>query len=119
MDQRSQHEIKLTVILGDDKMPEKIMWESESGNSNPQSSEAKAFLLSLFEADSKDTLKIDLWTKDFQVREMDRFMFQTLRALVDTYSRATGNKELSADMMAFANYFGEKTGIIEMQKKTD
>ena len=30
-------------------------------------------LLSLFDKDDLDTLKIDLWTKDMQVMEMDRF----------------------------------------------
>ena len=74
--------------------------------------EIKAFLLSMFDADTKDTLKIDLWTKDFQVMEMDRFFYQTFRAMCDTYQKATQNNELANAMRDFTNYFGEKTGII-------
>ena len=47
-----------------------------------------------------------------QVIEMDRFFFQTLRAMSDTYFKATQNKELAADMQRFVQYFGEKTEII-------
>ena len=74
--------------------------------------DSKALLLSFFDRQSKDTLKIDLWTVDMQVAEMDRFFFQTLRSLADTYFRATQNKELAADMQRFVQYFGEKTEII-------
>ena len=70
---------------------------------------AKAMLLSFLDRDSRDTLKIDLWTKDMEVAEMDRMMFYTLRALADTYYKASNNRELAEQMQQFAHYFGEKT----------
>ena len=51
-----------------------------------------------------------------QVVEMDRFIFQTLRSLSDTYYRATQNKALANEMQRFVDYFGERTEIIP--KKT-
>ena len=48
-----------------------------------------------------------------QVIEMDRFVFQTLRGLADTYFKATQNAELATSMRQFVHYFGEKTGIIK------
>ena len=66
-------------------------------------------LLSFLDRDSRDTLKIDLWTKDMEVAEMDRMMFYTLRALADTYYKASNNRELAEQMQQFAHYFGEKT----------
>ena len=72
----------------------------------------KAMLLSFFDEDTRDTLKIDLWTKEMQVVEMDRFFYQNLRAMADTYFRATKNQELANHMQQFANYFGEKTEVI-------
>ena len=65
-----------------------------------------------FDNDTKDTMKIDLWTTKMQVNEMDRFFFQTLRAMADTYFKATQNREMAVDMQRFAQYFGEKTEII-------
>ena len=69
-------------------------------------------LLSLFDRDHLDTLKIDLWTKDMQVSEMDRFFYQTFRAMCDTYYRATQNGNMANDMQRFTQYFGEKTEVI-------
>jgi hypothetical protein len=61
-------------------------------------------------------MKIDLWTTEMQVIEMDRFFFQTLRAMADTYFKATQNAELATAMQQFVQYFGEKTQIIPPQK---
>lgn len=104
--------INLEICLNKEKLPEKISWHSSDQPKDTAVQECKAILLSLFDKDTKDTLKIDLWTTEMQVVEMDRFMFQTLRALADTYFRATGNKQLSGDMQLFVDYFGKQTGII-------
>ncbi len=69
-----------------------------------------------FSARHKETLKIDLWTKDMQVLEMDRFFYQTLRGLADTYFRATQNKQVAEDMQRFVQYFGEQTGAVPKDK---
>jgi len=46
------------------------------------------------------------------VMEMDRFVYQMVRSLADTYYRATNNADLANEMQRFAQYFGEKTEII-------
>ena len=101
--------ITIDVTLNNNNLPEKIVWKSEKDNTER---ECKAFLLSLFEKQTLDTLKIDLWTNEMLVMEMDRFFFQTLRALADTYHKATHNTELANDMQRFVQYFGEKIGVI-------
>ncbi|MEO0040949.1 MAG: hypothetical protein RL329_397 [Bacteroidota bacterium] len=105
-------EIKIKVGLNEEKMPVQMTWSSSDNAQGAHPQECKAMLLALFDKDSKDTLKIDLWTKDMQVSEMDRFFFQTLKGLADTYYRATQNKELASVMQQFAGYFGEQTEII-------
>lgn len=107
MDQR-KNKIVLEVSLDEQDIPSVIHWMAEDGPEAGNSQEARAFLLSLYDATSGDTLKIDLWTKDMQVHEMNRMMYFTLRSLADTYLRATGNKELSTDLRRFTDYFAEK-----------
>lgn len=102
-------EIKITVSLDDKNMPEKITWDATD---NPKPKVCKAMLLSLFDDENRDTLKIDLWTKEMQMVEMDRFMYQNLKALADTYFRATKNNELATQMRQFAQFFGEETKSI-------
>ncbi|MEM7105860.1 MAG: gliding motility protein GldC [Bacteroidota bacterium] len=104
--------INLRVGLDEKNVPVIIFWSSDDDPKNRKESECKAFLLSMFDKEHKDTLKIDLWTTELQVVEMDRLMFQTLRTLVDTYFKATGNQPLANEMQKFVHYFGQQTEII-------
>ena len=105
-------DIKISVGLDKDNVPVSIDWNADD-NPAAAAKSSKAFLLSIFDKESKDTLKIDLWTNEMQVVEMDRFFYQSLRAMADTYYKATQNRELAVDMQKFVQYFGEKTEIIE------
>lgn len=109
--------IEIEIGLNEDKHPETIHWRSNDNPNGQDFTECKAISLSLFDKDYKDTLKIDLWTTEMQVVEMDRFMFQTLRSLADTYFRATNNQQLANDMQLFVDYFGKQTGIIVEDNK--
>lgn len=112
---KKKSDIKITVGLNEENVPVKMEWQAQDDPTKDNPKECKAMLLSLFDKESLDTMKIDLWTTEMQVIEMDRFFFQTLRALSDTYFKATQNKELASDMQRFVQYFGEKTEIIPKQ----
>ncbi|MEP7266107.1 MAG: gliding motility protein GldC [Saprospiraceae bacterium] len=103
-----QNQIILEVSLDDQKIPTKITWQADDGPEKGSKQEVKAFLLSLFDGNQGDTLKIDLWTKDFQVAEMNQMIHITIKSLADTYLRATGNKNLATDMRRFSDYFAEQ-----------
>ena len=102
-------EISVRVRLDDDRMPADM---ELGGTDFPEPQVVKAMLLSVFDLERRETLKIDLWTKDMQVVEMDRFMFQTLRGLADTYRNATNNTALANAMQQFVDYFGRQTEIL-------
>lgn len=104
--------IHIEVGLNSQQTPVRMTWTAEDtpGGSAPQ--EMKAVLMSFFEKETLETMKIDLWTNELLTMEMDKFMYYTLRALSDTYLRATNNKELAEDMQRFSQYFGEQTEIL-------
>ena len=102
--------INIKVGLDEAKTPVHIELESTDGGE--KKTECKGMLISLFDKEHRDTLKIDLWTNEMQVVEMDRFMYQTLRGLADTYFKATNNTPLGNDFMRFVQYFGEKTEVL-------
>lgn len=104
--------IEIEIGLNENKRPETIKWKSTDNPNGAEYTEAKAMLFSIFDKEYKDTLKIDLWTTEMQVVEMDRFFFQSLRAMADTYLLATQNIQLANDMQLFVDYFGKQTGII-------
>jgi len=106
-------DIVITVGTDENNVPCEIVWKAKDNPSGPKNAECKAFILSLFEKDTQETLRIDLWTKEMQVAEMDRFIFATLKGISDTYYKATNNANLANDMQKFVQYFGEKTEILK------
>ena len=53
-------QIRFTVSLDENQVPERIDWEAEDGGVK---SECKAALISLWDAKENNTLRIDLWTQ--------------------------------------------------------
>jgi gliding motility-associated protein GldC len=116
MEVKVKKKIGITVGLDENNLPVQMWWEA-SENPNGIQPEVKAMFLSMFDKETKDTLKLDLWTKDFQTNEMDRFVYHTIRSLADSYFKATGNKELANQMQHFAEYFGEKVEILAKEEQ--
>ena len=54
--------IEFIVELDENKIPENISWTAEDGGIEGESS--KAIMLSVWDHKKKDTLRMDLWTKD-------------------------------------------------------
>lgn len=104
-------DITLRVGLNAQQVPVKIEWGASDRNEGVLE-ECKAMAVALFDKEHRDTLRIDLWTQEMQVLEMDRFVYQILRSLSQTYLRATQNKDLAEDIAKFAHYFGQQTEIV-------
>jgi gliding motility-associated protein GldC len=99
-------EISLKVTLDENRVPEGLTWSAEDGGIENQ--EAKAMLLSVWDHANKESLKIDLWTKDMPLDEMKVFFHQTLVAMSDTFMKATQDEKMTATMRDFCDYFAEK-----------
>ncbi|MCB0375190.1 MAG: gliding motility protein GldC [Sinomicrobium sp.] len=98
--------ITLNVTLDENRIPEALTWSAEDGGVSNE--EAKAVLLSVWDGKNKETLRIDLWTKDMPVEEMKLFFYQSLTAMSDTFNRATQDEKMTAAMKDFCAYFAEK-----------
>lgn len=103
---KKKSDIKISVSLDENNIPEKLLWTAKDGGVD--TAEAKAMLLSIWDHKQKETLRIDLWTKDMPVDEMKQFFHQTLVAMADTFERATTDEKMSATMRDFCDYFAEK-----------
>ncbi|MBT8273013.1 MAG: gliding motility protein GldC, partial [Bacteroidia bacterium] len=73
-----------------------------------ENEEAKAMMLSVWDNKTKETLRVDLWTKDMPIDEMKLFFHQTLLAMSDTFNLATHDERMTATMKDFCDYFAEK-----------
>lgn len=99
-------EIRFNIELDENRVPEKLTWSAQDGG--VQAQEAKAIMLSIWDSKAKETMRIDLWTKDMPVDEMKIFFHQTLVAMSDTFKRATDDEKMSDTMKDFCDYFAEK-----------
>ena len=69
-------------------------------------------MLSIWDTQLDQTLRIDLWNKDMKTDEMAHFVFQTLATMGDTLERATQNTALANEIRQFARHFAQKSGIV-------
>ncbi|UII80711.1 gliding motility protein GldC [Flagellimonas sp. CMM7] len=99
-------EIKLTVGLDENRVPEELNWSAQDGGI--ENEEAKAMMLSVWDSKNRESLKIDLWTKDMPVDDMKIFFHQTLVTMADTFMKATQDEKMTATMKDFCDYFAEK-----------
>jgi gliding motility-associated protein GldC len=101
-------DIQINIALDDNNVPESIQWKATDLN---REAEAKAMILSLWDKNERNTLRIDLWTKEMEVEEMKFFIHQTILTLSDSFERATGDQKMAATMRDFCDYYAEKMNI--------
>lgn len=106
-------EIKFTVTLDDNRVPEKIDW---SASGIQEEVATNAIMVALWDAQKSNTLRINLWTKSMMKEEMKKFYHQSLLSMADNFERATGDVETSRAMRNFAQKLGEKMNLVMENK---
>ena len=101
--------IKFEIELDENHLPLNIEMKASEGASNE--SNLKALMLSAWAAKTKETLRIDLWTKDMPVNEMFIMYHQTMMGMASTLERATGQEKLAAALRDYCAFFTEQTKI--------
>jgi gliding motility-associated protein GldC len=105
-------EIKFTVTLDDEKIPQSIQWEAgDSGVEGKK--DCKAVMLTVWDAKDNTTLRIDLWTKEMLVDDMKKFFYENLVTMADTYQRATNDHHLAKSMKKFADEFAKESALFD------
>ena len=105
-------DISITVELDEDNIPTSIDWNA-SDKEGEDIAQCRAMLLSMWDHQKKDTLRLDLWTKEMTIDEMKIFFHQTLVTMADTLQNATNEEQMAEDMRDFTAYFADKMEITE------
>ncbi len=95
--------ISFKINLDDKNIPEQITWEASDTGNKPKST--KAMACSVWDDEQQNTLKIDLWTKDMKIDEMEKFFVDTLGGLSQTLLNATGDTFLSGELNKLCDQF--------------
>jgi len=108
----NKKEISITVELDDKDVPTKIDWYA-TDKEGEGIANCRAMLLSMWDPEKQDTLRLDLWTKEMTIDEMKIFYHQTLITMAETFENATNEEAMAEDMRDFISYFAEKMEIME------
>ena len=101
--------LKFEIELDENQLPLNIEMHASDGEANEKN--IKALMLSAWAAKTKETLRIDLWTKDMPVNEMFVMYHQTMMGMAVSLEKATGNNKLAATLRDYCNFFAEISKI--------
>lgn len=107
-----QSEINIQVSLNNEKHPVKIEWSAEDSGLEGKK-ESKAMMLAFWDKIDRSTMRIDLWTTEMTVEEMQFFTYEILRSMADSYERSTSDKDLSKEIREFSNKFGKAAKVLK------
>ena len=101
--------IVIEVELDENNLPESI----NMNTSGDKKINLEAFLFSAWENKNKETLCLDLWTKEMLVNDMFIFYHQTLMSMATSLEKSTSESELAAALRDYCAFFAKKTKIID------
>ena len=104
-------EIKFTVTLDENHIPEILEWTASEGGGVSQE-EIKALMLSVWDGNEKVAKRVDLWTKEMMVDEMKYFHFQTLMTLADSLEQSTKENVVADKIRKFGMQIGKEMQIL-------
>jgi gliding motility-associated protein GldC len=89
--------IRFEIDLDNTNVPEQIQWDATD---KPESglADTKAISIAIWDTQQKNTLRIDLWTKEMPVDEMKRFYVECIGGLSQSVLNSTGDEYMSNEM---------------------
>lgn len=103
--------IQFVVELDQNNIPERIQWDATDKPSDVPS-ETKSISVSLWDSQQKNTMRIDLWTKDMPVDEMKRFYIESIGGIAQSMLTSTGDEQMANEI----NNLCDK--LVEMAKRS-
>ena len=76
----------------------------------------KSLMVAGWDSKTKETLRVDLWTKDMMVNEMFIMYHQTLMSMANTLEKSTGHDRLAGALRDYCEFFAEQTKIIDKSR---
>ena len=100
--------VKFEVELDENHLPTNIKMDATGGADEDN---IKALMISAWAAKTKETLRIDLWTKNMPVNEMFIMYHQTMMGMACSLEKATGHDKLAGALRDYCEFFAEQTKI--------
>lgn len=100
-----QSEIHFEVKLDENSIPEDIIW---SATDKPgEADHTNAISIAVWDDIEKNTMRLDLWTKEMPIHEMKKFYIDALGGMAQSLLNATGDETMAAKMNALCDELGK------------
>lgn len=104
--------IEFSILLDDNNVPERITWDATDKPADTPA-ETKSISVSLWDSKQKNTMRIDLWTKDMPVDEMKRFYIENIGGIAQSVLTSTGDEQMANEINALCDRLVE---LVRTQK---
>ncbi|MDC3105337.1 gliding motility protein GldC [bacterium] len=102
--------LKFEVELDENNLPNSIkMLEEKASNS---SIDLKALMIAGWDAKRKETLRVDIWTKDMPVNDMFIMYHQNMMGMATSLEKSTGQNKLANALRDYCDFFAKETKIL-------
>ena len=102
--------LKFEVELDENNLPNSIkMLEEKASNS---SIDLKALMIAGWDAKRKETLRVDIWTKDMPVNDMFIMYHQNMMGMATSLEKSTGQNKLANALRDYCDFFANETKIL-------
>ena len=102
--------LKFEVELDENNLPENIQMVGHQLDKDEVN--LKALMIAAWDAQKKETLRVDIWTKDMPVHDMFILYHQNMMGMATSLDKSTGEGELAEALRDYCAFFAEKTKII-------
>jgi len=94
--------IEFSILVDDNIVPERITWDATDKPVDTPA-QTKSISVSLWDDKQKNTMRIDLWTKDMPVDEMKRFYIENIGGIAQSVLTATGDEQMANEINALCD----------------
>tara|TARA_Y100000739_G_C20514813_1_gene421287 strand:+ start:601 stop:924 length:324 start_codon:yes stop_codon:yes gene_type:complete len=101
--------LNFQVEIDENHLPVNIKMNASDGDINETN--IKALMISAWAAQTKETLRVDLWTKEMPVHEMFIMYHQTMTGMAASLEKATGHEKLAGALRDYCEFFAKQTKI--------
>ena len=101
--------LKFEVEVDENYLPLNI--EMQESDSVTNEKNIKALMISAWSSKTKETLRVDLWTKDMPVNDMFIMYHQTMIGMAESLEKATGQDKIAEALRDYCSFFAKETKI--------
>ena len=102
--------LKFEVELDENNLPNSIKMLEEKASKS--SIDLRALMIAGWDAKRKETLRVDIWTKDMPVNDMFIMYHQNMMGMATSLEKSTGQNKLANALRDYCDFFAKETKIL-------